>query len=149
MPSFRSAARAQHRFVWSARAIIAVVTAICLSPSAGAAAPRGAETLSTPAIFGGSGGFQCLVTNVGTLPIEISVQIFDGLGVETTEPVPPEEIEAGFCTDAPLEPRATCNRAAFASDSAIAHCRITIINGGRRDVRGSLVGANGNAIAAE
>ena len=131
----------------SERAMIAAVTAVCLLPSVGAAAPRDAVTLSTPALFGAS--FQCLVTNVGTEPIEVNVQIFDGLGVETTEPVPPEEIEAGFCTDAPLDPRAICNRFAFASDSAVAHCRITILNGRRSDVRGALVGSGGNAIAAE
>jgi hypothetical protein len=126
---------------------IAAVTAVCFLPSVGAAAPRDAETLSTPALFGS--GFQCLVTNVGTEPIVVSVQIFDGFGVETTEPIPPEEIEAGFCTDAPLAPRAICNRFAFASDSAVAHCRITILSGRRRDVRGSLESLGGNAIAAE
>lgn len=61
-----------------------------------------AVTLSTPWVFAGDDQLsQCNVTNVGTKPIAVTIELYDLIG---------KPVAAGIdnCTGFPLAPKATC-----------------------------------------
>jgi hypothetical protein len=77
----------------------------------GLAAPLQAGTLTSPALFQGSVQNICQVINVGTKPIEVTVEVVNFTGTDTAE----------TCTLAPNDVANSCQ--AFANDSGF--CRVT------------------------
>ena len=84
--------------------------AVCVL-ALGLAAPLQAGTLTSPALFHGSALNICQVINVGTKPIEVTVEVVNVAGTDTAE----------TCTLAPNDVANSCQ--AFASDSGF--CRVT------------------------
>jgi hypothetical protein len=61
-----------------------------------------AATLSTPWMFAGEDQLsQCNVTNVGTKPVVVTIELYDSLGKRVAA-------ERDNCGDVPLAPKATC-----------------------------------------
>lgn len=61
-----------------------------------------AATLSTPWMFAGEDQLaQCNVTNVGTKPVTVTIELYDSLGKRVAA-------ERDNCGDLPLAPKATC-----------------------------------------
>lgn len=61
-----------------------------------------AATLSTPWMFAGEDQLaQCNVTNVGTKPVTVTIELYDSLGKRVAA-------ERDNCSDVPLAPKATC-----------------------------------------
>jgi len=77
----------------------------------GLAAPLQAGTLTSPALFQGVDQNVCQVVNVGTKPIEVTVEVVNFNGTDTAE----------TCTLQPNDVANSCQ--AFANDSGF--CRVT------------------------
>ena len=106
-----------------------LAAAACLLALGGAA--HAAQTIASSAMFGGSlqDRAQCIVRNVGTSPVSVTVTIFD----ESGNAVP----ASNFCTS-PLGPGDNCSVFASISNGVAYACSATAA-GSAKSLRGSLV----------
>ena len=100
----------------------------------GLAAPLQAGTLTSPVLFQGGAQNVCVAINVGTKPIEVTVEIVNFNGTDTTE----------TCTLQPNDVVNSCQT--FANDQGF--CRVTAAGGDgklRKNVRAVMMNRSTNS----